>query len=80
MYNIPTEMTLEEFNSAMTEANEHFLLTDVVNLIYRHGLHKLLLSLADHCEDGLSTYALAELAKIYKENELDFCKDAPTMQ
>jgi len=80
MYNIPKEMTLEEFHEVMSEANEHFLLRDVVNMIYHHGLNRFLLCLADHCEDNKESYALRMLSKMYEENESAFCKDAPTMQ
>jgi len=74
--NIP----IEEFTLAMEEHNNHIVLTECCDLIYKHGLLRVLTSLSDYCCDPKEAYALAVLANIYKENELAFCKDAPTMQ
>jgi hypothetical protein len=54
--------------------------SDCVELIYRDGLLSVLKSLSDYTSDPKVSYALAVLAKMYKENEVAICKDAPTMQ
>jgi len=74
--NIP----IEEFTLAMEEHNTHIMLTDCCEMIYKYGLHRVLTSLSDYCCDPKESYALAVLAKVYKENEHAFCADAPTMQ
>lgn len=70
----------EEFTLAMEEHNNHMILVDCCEMIYKHGLLRVLTSLSDYCCDPKESYALAVLAKFYKENEIAFCKDAPTMQ
>lgn len=74
--NIP----IEDFTLAMEEHNTHIVLTESCDLIYRHGLLRVLRSLSDYCCDPKESYALAVLSEFYKENEHAFCKDAPTMQ
>jgi hypothetical protein len=76
IFNIPEE----DFRVAMEEHNEHQTLVDCCDLIYKHGLLRMLNSLSDYCEDNKEAYALSMLSKMYKENESAFCKDAPTMQ
>jgi hypothetical protein len=70
----------EDFRVAMKEFNDHCIVSDCVELIYRDGLLSVLRSLSEYCSDPKASYALATLAKVYKENELAICKDAPTMQ
>jgi len=70
----------EDFRVAMKEFNDHCIVSDCVELIYRNGLLSVLRSLSEYCSDPKASYALATLAKVYKENELAICKDAPTMQ
>jgi len=70
----------EDFKVAMKEFNDHCIISDCVELIYRDGLLSVLRSLSDYCSDPKAAYALATLAKVYKENEFAICKDAPTMQ
>ena len=70
----------EDFRVAMKEFNDHCIVSDCVQLIYRDGLLSVLRSLSEYCSDPKASYALATLAKVYKENELAICKDAPTMQ
>lgn len=70
----------DDFRVAMKEFNDHCIISDCVELIYRDGLLNTLLSLSDYCADPKVSYALAVMAKIYKEKEHAFCKDAPTMQ
>lgn len=70
----------EEFRVAMKEFNDHCIICDCVELIYRDGLLNVLRSLADYSSDPKTSYALAVLARVYKENESAICKDAPTMQ
>ncbi len=70
----------EDFRVAMEEHNNHQTLVDCCDMIYKHGLLRTLLSLADYCEDNKEAYALRMLSNYYKENESAFCKDAPTMQ
>jgi hypothetical protein len=70
----------EEFRVAMKEFNDHCIVSDCVELIYRDGLLSVLKSLSDYTSDPKVSYALAVLAKMYKENEVAICKDAPTMQ
>lgn len=74
------EIPIEEFTLAMEEHNTHIVLTDCCEMIYKYGLLRVLQSLSDYCCDPKEAYALAVLAKFYKENEIAFCKDAPTMQ
>jgi len=76
IFNIPEE----DFRVAMEEHNNHQTLVDCCEMIYKHGLLRTLLSLADYCEDSKEAYALSMLSKMYEENESAFCKDAPTMQ
>ena len=70
----------EDFRVAMKEFNDHCIVSDCVELIYRDGLLSVLRSLSEYCSDPKASYALATLAKMYKENEVAICKDAPTMQ
>lgn len=74
------EIPIEEFSLAMEEHNNHIMLTDCCDMIYRYGLHRVLRSLADYCCDPKESYALAYLAQTYKENEHGFCENAPSMQ
>lgn len=74
--NIP----IDDFTLAMEEHNAHIVLTDCCEMIYKHGLLRVLQSLADYCCDPKESYALSMLSNYYKENEIAFCKDAPTMQ
>mgnify|MGYP005992642325 CR=1 FL=1 len=74
------EIPIEEFSLAMEEHNNHMMLTDCCEMIYRYGLHRVLTSLADYCCDPKEAYALVMLSQYYKENERAFCEDAPTMQ
>ena len=74
------EIPYEEFTLAMEEAHNHGVLCDCCDLIYKHGLLRVLRSLSDYCSDPKEAYALAVMAKFYEENERGFCEDAPTMQ
>jgi hypothetical protein len=74
------EIPIEEFTLAMEEHNAHIMLSDCCEMIYKYGLLRVLESLADYCADPKEAYALAVLAQVYKENEIGFCKNAPTMQ
>ena len=76
IFNIPEE----EFTLAMEEHNLHTTLVDCCDMIYKHGLLRSLQSLADYCEDNKEAHVLRMLCNYYKENEIAFCKDAPTMQ
>jgi len=74
------EIPIDEFTLAMEEHNNHMTLVDCCDLIYKHGLHRVLKSLQDYCCDPKESYALALLADYYKENERGICEDAPTVQ
>ena len=58
----------EDFRVAMKEFNDHCIVSDCVQLIYRDGLLSVLRSLSEYCSDPKASYALATLAKVYKEN------------
>ena len=74
------DIPFEEFTLAMEEHNRHQTLVDCCDMIYKYGLHRVLQSLADYCCDSKESYALSMLSEMYKENEIGFCKDAPTVQ
>ena len=74
------EIPIEEFALAMEEHNCHDTLVSCCDMIYAYGLPRVLSSLADYCTNSKEAYALAMLCEYYKENESDFCKNAPPMQ
>lgn len=70
----------EDFALAMAESQNHQTLVDFCEMIYRHGLSRTLSRLSDYCQDSKEAYALQMMGDFYKENESDFCKNAPTLQ
>ena len=80
MNSIFNEIPIEEYHAVMREISEHNTLIDCCELIHKHGLKKVLLSLSDYCEDSKEAYALILLSEYYQEKESAICKDAPPMQ
>ena len=71
---------VEDYDEAMREHFEHTTLVDCCEIINKHGLHKVLTSLTDYCNDPVAQHALMLISQTYKENEVAFRKNAPRMQ
>jgi|TARA_R110000803_G_scaffold132869_2_gene200049 hypothetical protein len=71
---------VEDYDEAMREHFEHTTLVDCCEIINKHGLQKVLASLADYCNEPVAQHALMLMSKAYKENEFALRKNAPRMQ